>query len=79
MPYVQAYECLKDSNSSIAQLLDALEDTVTEYIYLTTMAWHEARTGNQLREGVEEDLLKLLVLKKALKVEIETRKIQCLI
>lgn len=73
MPYSQACECLKNADSTVAQLLDALEDIVGEYIYLATMSRWESKAGQELREDVAQDLLKLLVLKKALKVEIENR------
>jgi len=64
MPYYQAYECLRNPDSTLAELLEALEDVIGQYIYVATMA------GHGLRETSEEDLLKLLGIKLALKTRI---------
>ncbi|MEG4529895.1 hypothetical protein [Microcoleus sp. D2_18a_D3] len=65
MPYCQAYECLTNPDSTLAELLNAFEDVIAEYIYVATMA------GRGLRESSEEDLLKLLAIKLALKSRIQ--------
>ena len=65
MPYYQAYECLQNPDSTLTELLEALEDVITQYIYVATMA------GHGLRENSEEDLLKLLAVKLALKNRIQ--------
>jgi len=70
MPYTQAYECLINPNSSLTELIEALEDVIADYIYLATVSGYESKAGQELREGVAEDLLKLLGVKLALKNRI---------
>lgn len=70
MPYCQAYAILTNPNSTLSELLEALEDVIGEYIYLATVSGYESRAGQELREGVAEDLLKLLGIKLALKNRI---------
>ncbi|MEG4133252.1 hypothetical protein QUA41_30555 [Microcoleus sp. Pol11C1] len=70
MPYIQAYDCLLNPNSTLPELLEALEDVIGDYIYLATISGYESKAGQELREGVAEDLLKLLGIKLALKNRI---------
>lgn len=70
MPYYQAYECLTNPDSTLTELLEALEDVISDYIYLATISGYENKARQKLREGVAEDLLKLLGIKLALKNRI---------
>jgi len=70
MPYYQAFAILSNPNSTLSELLEAFEDAINEYIYLATVSGYESKAGQELREGVAEDLLKLLGIKLALKNRI---------
>ena len=65
MPYYQANECLNNPDSTLPELVKALEDTVFQYAYIAAMASHG------LREASEGDLLKLANLQLALENKIE--------
>ena len=65
MPYFQASEILKNPESSISELLDALEDCGVQYGYLVAMAEHG------LRDDVETELVRLLTLIKLIKIRIK--------
>lgn len=66
MPYFQVYNLLK-SDCSLQELLDGLQDISLEYGYLCGMAAHG------LRENVEPELIRLLVLIEAVKFKIKEK------
>lgn len=70
MPYIHAYSCLCNPESTLTELVEAFEDVISDYIYLATVSGFENKAGQQLRENVAEDLLKLLGIKLALKNRI---------
>lgn len=64
MPYFQAKELLKNPDASLEDLLAALEDLGVQYGYIVAMAAHGMRNDSEI------DLVRLLVLIKALKFKI---------
>lgn len=64
MPYSQAVESLNNPDASLEDLLLAIQDLAVQYGYILAM------TSQGLREDSESDLLKILVLIKAIKFKI---------
>ncbi len=64
MPYFQAIELFNNPEASLENLLIAIEDLGVEYGYIVAMA------SQGLREDSEIDLVRILVLIKALKLKI---------
>lgn len=64
MPYFQADELLKNPEASLEDLLTAIEDLGVQYGYIVAMA------SQGLREDAETDLVRLLMLIKALQLKI---------
>lgn len=64
MPYYQAAELLKNSEASLEDLLDALESLGREWGHIASSV------NSGLRENAEEDLVRIIILSKAIKHRI---------
>lgn len=64
MPYFQAAELLRLESVDTIQLLDALEDLGIEYGHIKESA------NRGLRENAEADLIRIVILSKAIKYRI---------
>lgn len=67
MPYFQAYKLLENPNCSVSELANSIEEMGMEYGYIIAMA------GQGLREDSETDLVRILILLKALKLKIQEK------
>ena len=67
MPEYQASQVLENSNSTLEELLNALEDMAVQYGYISAMA------GHGLRENIETDLVRTLCLIKIIKLRIHKK------
>lgn len=64
MPYFQANELLKNPEASLEELLDSLESLGREWGYLA------GSISLGLRDNAEEDLIRIIILSKAIKHRI---------
>ncbi|MEG5045957.1 hypothetical protein [Microcoleus sp. B4-C1] len=64
MPYFQACELLLSKESTVEELLEAHEDIACQYGHITCTA------ALGLREDVEPDLIRLVMILEAIKVKI---------
>lgn len=64
MPYQQAYDLLKSENPTLEQLLDAYLDIGFQHGYVAAVATHG------LRDNVESELIRFIVILEALKFKI---------
>lgn len=64
MPYFQAAELLRLKSTNVEELLDALEDLGVEYGYIK----NSFKPG--LRTDAEIDLIRIIILSKAIKYRI---------
>lgn len=64
MPYFQASELLKNTEAPLEELLDSLESLSKEYGYIA------GSISLGLRENAEEDLIRIIILSKAIKYKI---------
>lgn len=64
MPYFQAAEIFNNPEATLEELLTAIEELGIQYGYIVAMA------SKGLREDSEIDLVRILVLIKALKLKI---------
>lgn len=64
MPYFQAKELLDLQSTNIEALLNALEDLYGEYAHII------GSIHSGFRENAEEDLIRIIVLSKAIKYRI---------
>ncbi|MEG4915741.1 hypothetical protein [Microcoleus sp. B7-D4] len=69
MAYFQASELLKNPEASLEDLLVALEDLGVEYGYIVAMTTHG------MREDSEIDLVRILLLIKAIKLRVQQQNI----
>lgn len=64
MPYFQAKELLELQSCDVEALLDALENLYKEYAHII------GSVSSGLRENAEEDLIRIIILSKAVKHRI---------